>query len=192
VLRIVTALTTRLRSMRTAVLVCVLAGLLPLAQGAQGIELTTLLTQRQDGGITLDFGARLSLPRPVDEALQRGVPLYFVAQAVVYRQRWYWRDAEVAHATRSWRLSYQPLSNAWRVSLGGLAQTYASLGEALLAVSRAGRWKIADAAQLEPDGRYYIEFSYRLDTSQLPRPMQVGIGGQADWVLEIERLLKLD
>ena len=165
----------------------------PAAALAQGVELTALKIQRQDGGLTLDFSANVVLPRVVDDALQRGVPLYFAADATVYRHRWYWRDERVARASRSWRLSYQPLSDSWRVTLvGGLAQTYGSLSEALVALSSLGRWKIADASQLDADSRYYVEFSYRLDTSQLPRPMQFGIGGQPEWSLGIERTLRLD
>jgi hypothetical protein len=128
----------------------------------------------------------------VEDALQRGVPLYFVAEATVYRQRWYWRDARVARASRSWRLSYQPLSDNWRVSLGGLAQSHATLQEAVTALSSSARWKIADNSQIEPDERYYVEFSYKLDTSQLPGPMQFGIGGQADWVLGVERTVRVE
>ncbi len=160
---------------------------------AQGIELTSLKVQRQDGGLTLDFSANVVLPRVVDDALQRGVPLYFAVDATVFRHRWYWRDERVSHVARSWRLSYQPLSDSWRVTLvGGLAQTYGSLSEALVALSSLGRWKIADASQLDADSRYYVEFNYRLDTSQLPRPMQFGIGGQPEWSLGVERTLKLD
>ena len=40
--------------------------------------------------------------------------------------------------------------------------------------------------------RYYVEFSFKLDTSQLPRPMQFGIGGQADWTLGVERTLRVE
>ena len=94
--------------------------------------------------------------------------------------------------TRSWRLSYQPLSDSWRVSLGGLAQSHATLAEALVALSSSARWKIADNSQIEPDERYYVEFSYKLDTSQLPGPMQFGIGGQADWTLVVERTIKVE
>ena len=111
----------------------------------------------------------------------------------VHRElRWYWRDQRVARAQRSWRLSYQPLSDSWRVSLGGLAQTHGTLAEAVAALSGAARWKIADHSQIEPDERYYVEFSYKLDTTQLPRPMQFGIGGQADWSLGVERVLKVE
>jgi hypothetical protein len=128
----------------------------------------------------------------VEDAVQRGVPVYFVAEATVYRHRWYWRDQRVARTMRSWRLSYQPLSDTWRVSLGGLAQTHGTLADALAALSGAARWKVADHSQIDPDERYYVEFSYKLDTSQLPRPMQFGIGGQADWSLGVERVLKVE
>jgi hypothetical protein len=200
VLRIVTAcLRLWPRAMRRrAAAWCVLALLGAALFGAspvqaQGVELTSLKVQRQDGGLTLDFSANVVLPRVVDDALQRGVPLYFAVDATVYRHRWYWRDERVSHAGRSWRLSYQPLSDSWRVTLvGGLAQTYGSLSEALVALSSLGRWKIADASQLDADSRYYVEFNYRLDTSQLPRPMQFGIGGQPEWSLGVERTLKLD
>jgi len=177
-----------------AAALCLLALLLlwPQALRAQGIELGALQVQRLDNGLTLDFAVRIALPKPVDEALQRGVPLYFVAQATVYRSRWYWRDQRVARATRSWRLSYQPLTDSWRVSLGGLGQTHATLAEALAALSSASRWKIADTSQLDGDERYYVEFSYQLDTSQMPRPMQFGIGGQAEWALSVERTLRFE
>lgn len=161
------------------------------AQG-QGVELTQLILQRLDAGLTLDFSVRVTLPKAVEDAVQRGVPVYFVAQADVYRKRWYWRDSHTSRAVRSWRLSYQPLSDSWRVSLGGLAQSYATLGEALNALSGSARWKIADHSQIDPDEKYYVEFSYKLDTSQLPRPMQFGIGAAADWSLGVERTVRVE
>lgn len=159
---------------------------------AEGVELTHLALQKLDPGLTLDFNVRVTLPRAVEDALQRGVPLYFVAEATLYRHRWYWRDLRVARAQRSWRLSYQPLSDNWRVSLGGLAQSYPTLADAITALSSAARWKIADNSQLDTDERYYVEFSYKLDTSQLPRPMQFGIGGQGDWSLGVERTVRVE
>ena len=165
---------------------------LPARAEGQGIDLTQLILQRLDAGLTLDFNVRVVLPRVVEDAVQRGVPIYFVAEADVYRHRWYWRDSHVSRAVRTWRLSYQPLSDSWRVSLGGLAQSHASLSEALNALSGSARWKIADQSQIDPDERYYVEFSYKLDTSQLPRPMQFGIGAQADWSLGVERTVRVE
>jgi hypothetical protein len=163
-----------------------------LTTQAQGVELLTLQATRADGAVNLEFSARVALPRAVDDALQKGVPLYFVAEATLLRNRWYWRDERVARLSRSWRLAFQPLTGAWRVSLGGLHQTYASLDEALSAVSRSGGWKLIDADRLERDGSYYLEFSYRLDSSQLPGPMQFGLGGGADWTVGVSRTLRID
>lgn len=159
---------------------------------AQGVELTHLTVQKQDGALTLDFTAKLQLSHAVEDAVQRGVPLYFVAQADVWRKRWYWRDAHISTATRTWRLSYQPLSDSWRVSLGGLGQSFPSLNEALNAVTSSARWRIAEAGQVEGDEKFYVEFVYKLDTSQLPRPMQFGITGSSDWALGVERTVRVE
>lgn len=178
-------------AMLTATLV--LAALLaPAGVRAQDVNLTTFELTRGEEGLQLTFSARFELPRPVEDALQKGVPLVFVAEAVVFRDRWYWRDKEVASATRSWRLAYQPLTRKYRVTFGSLLnQSFDNVPEALAALSSSVNWKIADAAQLDGDG-HYVEFKYELDTTQMPRPMQIGIGGQADWTLHVDRVRRLN
>jgi len=165
---------------------------LPAWASAPAIELLTLRLQRADGALSLDFAARIHLSRAVEEALQRGVPVYFTAQAQLLRNRWYWRDERVARVQRTWRLAFQPLTSSWRVGFGGLNQTQATLEEALASLSRLSDWKVADLAQVDPDSRHYVEFSFRLDTSQLPGPMQFGLTTQADWTLGVERTLRLE
>ena len=100
-------------------------------------------------------------------------------------------DERVARVSRSWRLSYQPLTSAWRVSLGVFSQSYPSLDEALSTITRIAHWRIADSG-VEPKGKYYVEFSFKLDASQLPRPMQLDLGAQADWHLGVERTLPVE
>jgi hypothetical protein len=173
-------------------LLLVLAWLFVGAVRAQGVELVQLETSRSDGALALEFATRVTLPKSVEEALHRGVPVYFVAQAELRRSRWYWRDERVARVTRSWRVAYQPLTSSWRVSLGGLSQSYPTLPDAMATVSRSGGWKITDLAQLDADSRYYLEFSYKLDTAQLPSFMQIGLGGPNEWAIGAERVLKLD
>ena len=165
---------------------------LPAWASAPAIELLTLRLQRADGALSLDFAARIHLSRAVEEALQRGVPVYFTAQAQLLRNRWYWRDERVARAQRTWRLAFQPLTSTWRVGFGGLNQTHATLQEALASVSRLSGWKVADLTQVDPDSRHYVEFSFKLDTTQLPGPMQIGLTTQADWTLGLERTLRLE
>jgi len=166
--------------------------LAPAPVAAQGVDLVSLRTNRDDGSLSLEFSVRLTLNRTVENALQYGVPVYFVAQAELKRSRWYWRDERIARVTRQWRLAYQPLTGTWRVGLAGINQTYPTLSEALVAVSRSAGWRLADLSQVDSDSRHYIDFSYRLDTSQLPGPMQFGLAGQGDWALGVERTLRLD
>jgi hypothetical protein len=48
-------------------------------------------------------------------------------------------------------------------------------------MKRISRWKIADMADLDPTVKYKVEFRYRLDLGQLPRPFQIGTLGQSEW-----------
>lgn len=157
-----------------------------------GVEVRTLNLRREDGAVLLDFDLLVHLPATVEEALSRGVPVYFQAQATLLRPRWYWRDARVARVERQWRLSYQPLTGVYRVSLGSISQSHSRLEDAMVAVSRLGRWVLAEAGQAEAGERHYAEFTWRLDTTQLPRPMQFGLGAGSEWSLGVERTLRLD
>lgn len=162
------------------------------AQADNNVEVLGLETRRDESGLQLDFSLRVTLSRAVEDALTRGVPVYFVARADVYKPRWYWRDDRVARTSRSWRVSYQPLTGNYRVGLGGLSQSYDTLGDAMLAVTRLAGWQIAEPGQLDPESRHYVDFSWRLDTTQLPRPLQIGSLGQSDWALDVERRLRLE
>lgn len=152
---------------------------------AEEVELKGFELRRESDGVALDFAIRFELPRSVDEALHKGLALNFVADAELLRSRWYWRDARVATATRTWRLTWQPLARTYRVNFGALSQSYGELSEALSAVQRSAHWRIADPIAADDGGRYYLIFNYRLDTALLPRPMQIGIGGAADWQLSV-------
>lgn len=179
----------RARHRWLALLLCLASSLLAPVW-AQSVELTQLKLERRDGELTLEFSSRLSLGAAIEDALHRGVPMYFTAQATVYRNRWYWRDERVARASRTWRVAYQPLTASWRLSLGGLSQGYDSLAEALAPMTRLSGWRLTELDRIEPGERYYVEFSFRLDNSQLPQPMQIDLGG--DWKLGVEKTLRLE
>jgi len=168
-------------------LLAALAALWPPVVHAQGPEFTEFEVIRTDEGVLLNFHIRFDLPRGVEEALQKGVPLYFVAEAEVFRDRWYWRDKRVAKASRVWRVAFQPLTRKYRVTFGGLNQNFDNLSDALASVRSVSGWKIAEASRIESDSRHYVELTYRLDTTLLPRPMQIGIGGQPEWTLLVEK-----
>ena len=172
-------------------LLALLMALSPALAPAQSVELKSLKLERRDVELTLEFNTRLTLGPAIEDALQRGVPMYFVASTVVFRNRWYWRDERITRVSRSWRVAYQPLTGSWRVSLvGGLSQSYPALADALAPLSRVSGWRLLEGEKLEVGERYYVDFSFRLDNSQLPQPMQIDLGG--DWKLSVERTLRIE
>lgn len=157
--------------------------------------------QRSADALYLSVRLELAPTHAVEDALLKGVPLYFVWQADVYRDRWYWTDKRVASAVRTLRLAYQPLTRRWRLSLSNdppadsgraglqyaLHQNFDSLPEALAGVSRVARWKVADAHQLQEGSDQRVEVDFRLDLSLLPRPFQIGMANQPEWLIEVRR-----
>ena len=188
--------TARLRATRAAAVLLTVLLCLGLLGGAPARaaepELTNFELAHNEEGVLLSYAVNLELSRSVDEALSKAVPLFFVAEAEVFRNRFYWRDQRVARAVRVWRIVYQPLTSTYRVTFLGLSQNYATREEAFAAIARAARWKIAEPAQIEEGSRHYVEFNFRLDTSLLPRPLQIGIGGQADWSMSVQRTQKIN
>jgi hypothetical protein len=115
-----------------------------------------------------------------------------VAEASIYRDRWYWYDKRVSYSARHMRLAFQPLTRRWRLQVSSrpigssgmvLGQVFDSQEEAVAAIQRISRWRIADAADIDPEAPHNIDFRFRLDVSQLPRPFQIGAVGQADWII---------
>jgi len=155
-------------------------------------ETTRLTLEREVDGLWLSTQLEFDLPEVVEGALQKGIPIFFVAQADLLRKRWYWADKKLATAQRHLRLSYHPLTQRWRlnITLGETAeavqglvfnQNFETLAEAMASVRRIFRWKIADADDLEPGAQQLVEFRFQLDVAQLPRPLRIGTLGQSDW-----------
>ena len=181
-----------------------LCALLLLAgQTSRAAELTQLSTERADDGVYLSANVQFELPSVVEDALAKGIPMFFVAEVDVYQNRWYWTDKRVASAARTIRLAFQPLTRRWRVNItsglvnnsaglrAALNQNYDTLPEAMAAVQRLSRWRIADNADIDGDTPHRLEVNFNLDLSQLPRPLQIGVLGQKDWAVSIRHNQRL-
>ncbi len=182
----------------------VLCGLMSFNVWAQtpALELAELYVDRADSSVVLSANLKLELGAAVEEALLKGVAVHFVAEAMVSRDRWYWSDKRIASVARYYRLAYQPLTRRWRLTLsaeptgansgaGSLSQQFESLTEALVAIRRISNWKIADASDIDTDAKYTLNFQFRIDNSQLPRPFQITAGGQNEWSQALNRTVRL-
>ena len=168
--------------------------LTPLAASAAEptVELQNLKVEQSEGAVYASLQWNFQLPAPLEEALYKGVALYFVAEVEVTRERWYFYDKKLLSAQRHMRLSFLPLTRRWRVNVASqpfssaglgmsLGQSYDTLDDALQPIRRIAQWNIGNAFDLEPDTKQNISISYKLDLTQLPRPMQMGAAGQSDW-----------
>lgn len=133
-------------------------------------------------GLYLNLNVEFDLPRSVQDALHRGIPLYFITEFSLEQKRWYWADKDFAHASLTSRLSYSPLTRQYRLSRGGLSQSFDSATDALLILKSLHGWRVATEPGLENPEDFVAEVRVRLDTEQLPLPMQVTIGDN-DWDL---------
>lgn len=154
-------------------------------------ELTSLAINLGDEGVLLTYNVRLELSRDLEQMLLRGLTLVFVAEAEVLRERWYWLDESRGETARRWRLGWQPLTRRWKLSQDGLSRHFVTLQEALDVMRRTTRWRIADPISAGDEGEHYVIFRFRLDTEELPRPLQIGLGPQSGWDLSIARRINL-
>lgn len=171
-------------------------GPLAHAQGAPAVA--HMEVERSLEGLFLNVSMEFGLPSLVQEALQQGIPMTFVADAEVTRSRWYWSDEKVSSVQRFLRLSYQPLTQRWRLNVSSapfstsglgvsVGQSYDQLSDVLAAMQRIAHWNIADAQVLDAGTPYRVHFRFQLDMSQLPRPLQIGALGRSGWNLTIAR-----
>jgi hypothetical protein len=128
----------------------------------------------------LDFNARL------EEAVTKGVILYFVTEFELTRPRWYWLDEKVASRTQTFRLSYHALTRQYRLSTGALHQSFETLDGALRMLSRLRNWSVLDKTAIKTDEIYVAGLRMRLDLTQMPKTFQVTAIANRDWNLASE------
>ena len=156
------------------------------------VELQNLKIEQSEGSVYASMQWNLTLPTPLEDALYKGVALYFVAEVEVTRERWYFYDKKLLAAQRHMRLSFLPLTRRWRVNVASqpitsaglgmsLGQSFDTLEDALQSIRRIAQWNIGNASDLEPEAKQNIAINFKLDLTQLPRPMQIGAAGQSDW-----------
>lgn len=170
----------RLRIAIVALLFC-LGAAGALAAQTPGIEIRKAALTQTEEGYVLDAEMEIGLTTALDEALHKGVPLYFILEFELIRARWYWLNEKIASTQQQYRLSFNPLTRQYRVGVGQLYQNFPSLAEALQFLSRVRRKNDIEPGTLRKDNVYTAGVRVRLDTSQLPRPFQITALGSREW-----------
>ncbi|TXI83753.1 MULTISPECIES: DUF4390 domain-containing protein [unclassified Cupriavidus] len=164
---------------------CLLLALLchPGRSAAQLIETTETRVEYQDGGFDLAASFDFDLPPALEDALHKGISLYFVVDFQLTRPRWYWFDEKPVNTSRSVRLSFQPLTRQYRVSTGGLQLPFTRLKSALQFIQHVRGWRVFERNAVKPGETYQAQVRMRLDLSQLPKPFQINAVNTREWNL---------
>jgi hypothetical protein len=135
------------------------------------------------GGALLNATFEFEMPQALEEAVQKGIAIYFSIEFELYRKRWYWLDRKLSESALTYRLSYSPLTRQYRLARGGLSQPFDSLEEALGLLKSVRQWKVIEKGVLAPGASYEAQVRMRLDVSQLPKPFQVNAITSREWNL---------
>jgi hypothetical protein len=139
--------------------------------------------QADGSGWSIDARFEFDLNSSLEDAVNKGVPLYFTTDFNLSRPRWYWFDEEPVNVSQSIRLSFQPLTREYRVSTGGLQLGFGSLSEALDVIKHVTSWHVIDRNQVKPGETYIASVRMQLDIALMPKPFQIDAVNNRDWSL---------
>ena len=155
---------------------------------AEGIKIKSFELERVDNDWLLNASFQIELSPGLENAVQKGVVLYFQTDFELTRARWYWFDEKPVVAQRQTRLSYQPLTQQYRIASDGFTFSAKTISEALQAVGSIGGWRVIDNEQLDLNKAYTASLHMALDLSKLPKPFQVNALNNRDWNISSEWL----
>lgn len=152
-----------------------------VSASAEGIKIKSVEMERVDNDWLLNATFQIELAPGLEDAVKKGVVLYFQTEFDVTRARWYWFDEKSTLAQRQTRLSYQPITQQYRIASEGFTFSAKTMLEALQAVGTIGGWKVVDNNQIDASKSYTAALRMTLDLSKLPKPFQVNALNNRDW-----------
>ena len=156
-------------------------GIFSTTVSAEGIKIKSFELEKADNDWLLNATFQIELSPGLEEAVQKGVVLYFQTEFDLMRSRWYWFDEKSVLVQRQTRLSYQPLTQQYRIASEGFTFSAKTMSEALQAVGSIGGWRVIDGTQLDSSKSYTASMRMSLDLSKLPKPFQVNALNNREW-----------
>lgn len=144
--------------------------------------------EASEDGYALAADFNINFNSRLEEAVNKGVVLYFAVDFELTRSRWYWFDEQVIRRNRTFQLSYHALTRQYRLSTGALHQSYNSLDEVLRVISRLRNWQVLEKGEIRNEQLYHAGLRMRLDLTQMPKTFQVSALSNKDWDLSSDWL----
>jgi len=119
------------------------------------------------------------------EALQNGVPLFWVVQIKLQQHRDYFWNKTLVNRNLRYRIQYHALLNMYRVrnETSGEMYNFSTLSAALGLMSAVRDLRMIDKAGIVPGKRYSAEMQVKLDRDSLPLPLRPIAYTNPQWYL---------
>lgn len=155
---------------------------------AEGIRIksVTLTAVKQDYEISVD--SEIVLNATLEQALEKGIVLYFVTKFSLVDSRWYWLNDEVARGKLRMGLRYYALTRQYHLSYPSFSRSFNTLKEALQALGQLHGYPLTIKSELKHDIDYIASLRMWLDLTRMPKPFQIEALGSSQWSLSSDKL----
>ena len=183
-------ITRLLKSSKTLIVPLLLA--VSLNAAGEGIIATRAEAKLTHAGqLSVSSRFRTDLPDQLKEALKQGVPLHFnlswqLSAPSMSSYKFKFDQLLNNDSTIQYKLSFHPLTNRYRVTVGTFSTEYDTLETALRAVGAVVNWKVLSKGALSDVAAKDTKAEIRLllTTAKLPKPFQINALTSKNWHLD--------
>ena len=183
-------ITRLLKSSKTLIVPLLLA--VSLNAAGEGISATRAEAKLTHAGqLSVSSRFRTDLPDQLKEALKQGVPLHFnlswqLSAPSMSSYKFKFDQLLNNDSTIQYKLSFHPLTNRYRVTVGTFSTEYDTLETALRAVGAVANWKVLTKGALSDVAAKDTKAEIRLllTTAKLPKPFQINALTSKNWHLD--------
>jgi hypothetical protein len=183
-------ITRLLKSSKTLIVPLLLAvSLNAVGEGISATRSEAKLTHA--GQLSVSSRFRTDLPDQLKEALKQGVPLHFnlswqLSAPSMSSYKFKFDQLLNNDSTIQYKLSFHPLTNRYRVTVGTFSTEYDTLETALRAVGAVANWKVLSKGALSDVAAKDTKAEIRLllTTAKLPKPFQINALTSKNWHLD--------
>lgn len=176
-----------LTKLSRGLLLWLLGWVLAWGSWARADGLPQLRIHQQGDVMLLDAHVPLAMPEETQALLLKGVPMVVVQEVKLLQSRWYWQDAVLATVRREWTLSYQALTQRWRVMLRNAQQVeqFDDVQNAWTFLTTIEQWPIGEVTQLGALRDAQAELTWTLDRRAADASVALSVGDAgAAWRLK--------
>lgn len=155
---------------------------------AEGIRIKSVDLAAVEQGYEINVDSEIILNATLEQALEKGIVLYFVTKFSLVDSRWYWLNDEIARGKLRIGLRYYALTRQYYLNYPAFSQSFNTLEEALQALGQLHNYSLIVKSELKQDVDYIASLRIWLDLTRMPKPFQVEALGSSRWNLSSNKL----